>query len=121
MDCTPIDFDGKFSKFTDLWSPKGVARLNSYIVRLAKVKGVFVWHKHDDTDEAFIVLNGTLRIDFRDRSVEISTGQMLIVPKGIEHKPFAEKICELILIEPENTLNTGDKTNDRTVDTIDWI
>ena len=84
MDCNPIDFDGKFCKFTDLWSR-------------------------------------TLRIDFRDRSFEISTGQMLVVPKGIEHKPFAEKICELILFEPENTLNTGDRTNDRTVDTIDWI
>jgi mannose-6-phosphate isomerase-like protein (cupin superfamily) len=81
--------------------------MNDNHFKLVKIQGDFVWHKHDDTDEVFIALEGEMRIDFRDKKVEIKTGEMIVVPKGIEHKPFAEKECKIMLIEPAGTVNTG--------------
>ncbi|MBN1838390.1 MAG: cupin domain-containing protein [Spirochaetales bacterium] len=121
MQYRPVDLEEKFSLFEDQWSPKAVARLNDYIFKVAKVLGDFVWHKHDETDEVFLVHKGSLRIDFREGSVTLRAGQMLVVPKGVEHKPFAQELCELVLIEPQGTLNTGNVRGERTVDAVEWI
>jgi len=90
-------------------------------INLAKVKGDFVWHDHPDTDEAFIVLEGTLRIDFRDGSVTLGPGEMYVVPKGIEHKPYAENEVQIMLIEPRGVVNTGNAGGDKTAPQDDWI
>ena len=117
-----INFKEKFSLFNEHWSPKVLAELNDYQFKIAKIEGDFVWHEHQDTDEAFIVLDGQLRIDFRDGSVTIGAGEMYVVPKGVEHKPFAELEVKILLIEPRGIVNTGDqKVNQRTADNDVWI
>jgi mannose-6-phosphate isomerase-like protein (cupin superfamily) len=121
MKCNPIDFAQKFSKVGDLWKPRAIAKLNDYIFKVVKIKGDFVWHKHNETDEVFIVHRGELRIDFRDGSAVIGPGQMIVVPRGVEHKPFAEDECEMMLVEPEGTLNTGEIRNEHTVEDVEWI
>jgi mannose-6-phosphate isomerase-like protein (cupin superfamily) len=121
MNREAIDFNQKFSLFTERWSPKVIGRLNNYLVKVGKLKGDFVWHTHDDTDELFIVNNGTLRVDLREGPVFVNGGQMFIVPKGVEHLTHADEECELIMIEPETTLNTGDVKADLTVEKLDWI
>src|SRR5512144_341918 len=93
-----INFAEKFSLFTEQWKPKVVAEMNDYQFKVVRLQGDFIWHDHKDTDETFIVLEGTLRIDFRDGSVSISAGEMYVVPKGVEHKPFAEREVKLLLI-----------------------
>ncbi len=121
MEYLPVNFNSKFSKIEGHWQPKGIARLNNYAFKIAKIKGEFIWHKHDDTDEVFIVNRGELVINLPDGSVKVSQGEMFVVPKGIEHKPFAAEECEIIMIEPEGTLNTGDKVDEKTIDEIEWI
>ena len=121
MEYLPVNFNSKFSKIEGHWQPKGIARLNSYAFKIAKIKGEFIWHKHDDTDEVFIVNSGELVINLPDGSVKVSRGEMFVVPKGIEHKPFAAEECEIIMIEPEGTLNTGDVHDEKTIDEIEWI
>ena len=121
MEYRSIDFDEKFGLVKEYWSPKIVGRMNADLVKIVKVKGDFSWHKHDETDEVFIVHKGTLRIDFRDGRVDLHRGQMFVVPKGKEHKPSAEEECEMILFEPETTVNTGDKRNEFTKDRLEWI
>jgi mannose-6-phosphate isomerase-like protein (cupin superfamily) len=118
---TAIDINDKFKLITDHWSPKAIGRINDYVIKLAKIKGDFLWHKHDETDELFIVHRGNLRIDFRDERIHLKPGQMYIVPKGVEHKPFAGRECEIILLEPESTINTGNLKNERTIEKIEWI
>ena len=105
-----INFENKLSLFKEQWSPKVIAEMNDYQFKIVKIEGDFIWHEHAGTDETFIVLEGNLRIDFRDGSVELSTGEMFIVPKGVEHKPYAEKETKLLLIEPRGVLNTGEDT-----------
>lgn len=117
MPYEPINFRDKFGLFREQWQPKIVAELNEYQFKLVKLQGDFVWHRHDDTDEAFIVLDGTLRIDFRDGSVTLAAGEMFVVPKGVEHKPLAEAEVKLLLIEPPNT---GDAGGERTAEAA-WI
>jgi len=95
--------------------------MNDYHFKLSKFRGDFVWHSHVDTDETFIVLDGEMRIDFRDDKVVLKTGEMIVVPKGVEHKPFAENECQLMLIEPSGTINTGDARGDLTKENEDWI
>ena len=107
-----INFAEKLSKFNDHWSPKVIAEMNDYQFKLVKVLGDFVWHKHDDTDETFIILDGSMRIDYRDHIVELSQGELCVVKKGDEHKPFAEVECSILLIEPKGVVNTGDATED---------
>lgn len=114
MDYQAIDIDAKFALFNEHWSPKVIGRVNDYAIKIAKVQGHFTWHKHDDTDEVFIVNKGELRIDFRDGSVVVNEGQMYVVKKGVEHKPFAEAECEILMFEPEATSNTGDVVNEFT-------
>ncbi|WP_426434448.1 cupin domain-containing protein [Bradyrhizobium genosp. P] len=102
-----IDLNEKLSTFSDHWSPRTVAQFNACDVMVVKVKGEFVWHKHDDTDDFFLVLKGVLDIQMRDRTVTLREGQMYIVPKGVEHRPVAREEVHLLLIEPTGTPNTG--------------
>ena len=111
----PINLFEKFSQFNDHWSPKVVGELNGQHVKLAKVKGEFVWHDHRDEDELFFVVKGTLTIQFRDRTVELKKGEMLIVPRGVEHKPVAEEEVWLMLFEPAETKHTGEVEHALTV------
>ena len=108
MPYTAINFQQKLSLFTEQWKPKVVAEMNDYQFKIVKLQGDFVWHAHEHTDEAFLVLEGQLRIDFRDGAVEIGPGEMYVVPKAVEHKPFAADEVKLLLIEPRGVLNTGD-------------
>lgn len=110
MNHTSINFQEKFSKFTEHWSPRIIAQLNDYQFKLAKVRGEFVWHDHPDTDEVFIVIKGHLVILFRDGEVSLDEGEMYVVPKGVEHKPVAEKECHILLVEPAGLVNTGSAT-----------
>jgi mannose-6-phosphate isomerase-like protein (cupin superfamily) len=95
--------------------------MNDYQFKLVKVCGDFVWHSHPDTDETFIVIEGELRIDFRDGAVQLSAGEMLVVPKGVEHKPYARDEAKLLLIEPRGVVNTGSERNERTADSNMWV
>jgi len=112
--CQSINFAEKFSLFSEQWAPKVIAEMNDYQFKLVKIQGDFIWHDHVDTDETFIVLDGQLRIDFRDGHVQLGAGEMFVVPKGVEHKPFAAQEVRLLLIEPRGVLNTGDEGGART-------
>lgn len=116
-----VNFRKKFRLFGAQWQPKVIAEMNDYQFKLVKLQGDFIWHDHQDTDETFIVIEGDLRIDFRDGAVHVATGEMFVVPKGVEHKPFAEKEVQLLLIEPRGVLNTGHEGGDRTADNDVWI
>lgn len=116
-----ITLSEKFSLFSEYWSPKIVGELNGQNVKLAKFKGEFVWHKHDYEDEMFLVVNGILKIEFRDKTVTLNKNEFLIVPKGVEHKPVAENEVLVMLFEPASTLNTGDTENELTKHQLDWI
>ncbi len=111
----------KLALIDDLWSPRVIAELNDYQFKLTKLEGDFVWHSHDETDEAFLVLAGTLDIAFRDRTVTLNAGELFVVPKGVEHKPFAPAECHVLLIEPRGVLNTGDELGERTAEPNVWI
>ena len=109
-----ININNKFSLFSDHWSPKILASINDHHVKIAKLKGDFIWHKHDNEDELFFVIRGKLIMEFRDRTIELNEQEMLVVPKGVEHRPVApDEVC-VILIEPATTINTGDKNNELT-------
>ena len=116
-----INLTEKLSLFADHWSPKIVGELNGQQVKLAKFKGEFVWHKHDHEDELFFVVNGRFRMEFRDKHVELETGEFLIVPRGVEHRPVADEEVHVMLFEPASTLNTGDVQSERTVAQLDRI
>ena len=103
-----INLAERFSRITEHWRPKIVAELNGQVVRLVKVRGEFVWHRHAGEDELFYVVRGRLRIDFRDGPVTLGPGEMLVVPRGVEHRPVAEEECEMLLFEPAEVRNTGD-------------
>jgi mannose-6-phosphate isomerase-like protein (cupin superfamily) len=117
----PVNFQQKFGLFKEQWQPKVVAEMNDYQFKIVKLQGDFIWHDHQDTDETFIVLEGTLRIDFRDGCVNISAGEMFVVPKGVQHKPFAQQEVKLLLIEPRGVLNTGHEGGERTAVNDVWI
>ena len=116
-----INFQQKLSLFRDQWQPRVVAELNDYQFKVVKIEGDFIWHRHEDTDEAFIILEGELRIDFRDGAVNLKQGEMYVVPKGVEHKPFAASEAKLLLIEPRGVPNTGDQGGERTAKQDLWI
>ncbi|HBV8384439.1 TPA: cupin domain-containing protein [Citrobacter freundii] len=116
-----INFAQKFALFSEQWTPKVVAEMNDYQFKIVRLEGDFVWHTHADTDEAFLVLEGELRIDFRDGNVLLRQGELYVVPKGVEHKPYAEHEVKLMLIEPRGVLNTGDGTGERTAQNDVWI
>jgi len=116
-----INFNEKLSRFSEHWAPKIIAQMNDYHFKVVKFKGEFVWHSHDDTDEVFIVLHGEMSIAFRDGSVKLKAGEMLVVPKGKEHKPIAENECKVMLVEPAGTINTGGAGGEMTADNDVWI
>lgn len=116
-----INLRQKLDSFSDHWSPKIVAELNGQQVKLAKFAGEFVWHQHEREDELFMVLKGRFRMDFRDRQVWVEEGEVLVVPRGVEHRPVAEEEVQILLFEPASTLNTGNVENERTVRWLDRI
>lgn len=116
-----INLQQKFSLFNDHWSPKIIGDLNGQQVKLAKVKGAFVWHNHADEDELFFIVKGTLKIEFKTETITLNEGELLIVPKGVAHRPIAEEEVWLLLFEPASTKHTGDTPSELTVDTLDRI
>lgn len=116
-----INVQEKLALFADHWNPRIVGELNGQQVKLAKLQGEFIWHKHEDEDELFYVLDGELRIEFRDKTAVIKKGEFIIVPRGIEHKPVAEKEVSIMLFEPATTLNTGDIKGELTRENLEKI
>ena len=116
-----INLYSKFDKFGDYWSPKVIAEMNDYQFKLVKIKGEFVKHQHSDTDEVFIVIEGKMSIQFKTETIEIKNGEMIVVPKGVVHKPFADEECKVMLVEPRGVLNTGDTKGNLTAPNDQWI
>lgn len=118
---TAINLAAKYALFNEQWAPKVIAQMNDYQFKVVKIEGDFIWHSHADTDETFIVLQGKLRIDFRDGAVQVGQGEMYVVPRGVEHKPYAYQEVHLLLIEPCGVLNTGNEGGERTAVNDVWI
>ena len=116
-----INLASKYNKINEHWSPKVVAEMNDYQFKLAKIKNDFIWHSHEDTDETFIVIEGKIYIEFEDETVELSEGEMIVVPKGKKHRPYADEEAKIMLIEPKGVRNTGDIVSDLTSDDNQWI
>ncbi len=116
-----INLHHKLTLFSEHWSPRVIAEMNDYQFKLVKIKGEFTWHAHEDTDEVFLVLEGEMGIVFRDQTVLLSQGEMLVVPRGVEHKPFAEQECKVMLIEPKGVVNTGESGGPLTAENDVWI
>ena len=116
-----VNLAQKFEEFREHWSPKIAGEVNDSYVKLVKFQGEFVWHHHDTEDELFLVLDGRFRMDFRDRQVWIGPGELIVVPRGVEHRPCAEEEVHVLLFEPASTLNTGDVVNERTLEKLDRI
>jgi mannose-6-phosphate isomerase-like protein (cupin superfamily) len=121
MTYQPINLAQKLGLFSEQWQPRVIAEMNDYQFKIVKLQGDFVWHDHADTDETFIVLDGEVRIDFRDGAVTLGPGEMFVVPKGVEHKPYAESEAKVLLIEPRGVPNTGNAGGDRTAENDVWI
>ena len=121
MKYSAINLKDKLATFSEHWSPKIIAKMNDYHFKLVKFQGDFVWHNHPDTDEVFITLDGEMSIEFRDGKVDLKAGEVYVVPKGVEHKPLAEKECKIMLVEPAGTVNTGDVGGEMTVEDNVWI
>jgi len=122
MKINKINFDEKFAKLPSGDYAVGIiAKMNNYELKVVKFKGDFIWHCHEDTDETFIVLDGTMIMNFRDRIVELQKGEMIVIPKGVEHKPSSVNGYKVLLIEPEDTPNTGNVKSDVTIKKIEWV
>ena len=116
-----INLAEKFNQFSTHWDPRIVSELNGQYVKIAKVKGEFVWHSHQHEDELFMVIMGELEIHFRDKVVNLSPGEIIVVPKGVEHKPVAKKEVQIMMFEPKSTLNTGQTESEMKRDKLEWI
>ena len=117
-----INLRDKLSKFSEHWTPKVVSEMNDYQFKLVKIEGEFVWHEHSDTDEAFIVIEGSMRIEFEGaETVELSKGEMLVVPRGVRHKPCADQECHVMLVEPRGVANTGETESNLTAPNDEWV
>ena len=116
-----INLQEKLSFFKEHWTPKIIGELNGQQVKLAKLKGEFIWHSHENEDELFMILKGTLKMEFRDKTVELNEGEILIVPKGVEHRPIAEEEVHVMLFEPAATKHTGNVIHELTKQNLDWI
>lgn len=121
MDISKVNLKSKLNKFNEYWTPKIVGELNNQFVKIAKFKGDFVMHKHEQEDELFFVIDGKLFIELTDKTLELNPGEFVIIPKGIEHKPYAPDEVSVMLFEPASTLNTGNTENDLTVSELDKI
>ncbi|PJI49198.1 MAG: cupin [Pseudomonas sp.] len=117
----PINLQDKLGRLSETWQPRVIAEMNDYQFKVVKLHGDFVWHSHADTDETFIVLDGELRIDFRDGPLTLRAGELYVVPRGVEHKPYAEHEVQVMLIEPRGVLNTGDEGGERTAENDRWV
>ena len=117
-----VNLGEKLSKFSEQWTPKVIAEMNNYQFKLVKIEGEFVWHEHLDTDEAFIVIEGGMRIDFDDgSSVELDEGEMYVVPRGVRHRPCAQTECKVMLVEPKGVVNTGEADSELTAPNDEWV
>ena len=116
-----INLASKYKRIKEHWSPQVVAEMNDYQFKLAKIKNDFIWHSHEDTDETFIVIEGKISIEFEDETIELSEGEMIVVPKGKKHRPHADEEAKIMLIEPKGVRNTGDIVSDLTSDDNQWI
>ena len=116
-----INIKSKLKTFSDLWSPKVIAEMNDYQFKLVKIKDDFIWHSHEDTDEVLFVLEGTMYIEFNTEVVKLSEGELLVVPKGTQHRPFAHEEAKIMLVEPRGVINTGDTDSDLTAKNDQWI
>ncbi|MFH1082008.1 MAG: cupin domain-containing protein [Pseudomonadota bacterium] len=122
MTPSKISFAEKFSKLPqEDYSVRIIAKMNDYEFKIVKFKGEFVWHSHPDTDETFIILKGRMMLHFRDKAIELDAGEMIVVPRGVEHKPASDEGYEALLIEPEGVPNTGDIENDITISKVEWV
>ena len=121
MSSEKINLKEKLSKFSDHWSPKVIAEMNDYQFKLVKIKGDFVWHNHGDTDEFFLVIEGEMKIEFKDETVILKEGEMFVDPKGVEHKPYAEEECKIMIVEPRGVINTGDVESNLKASNDVWI
>jgi mannose-6-phosphate isomerase-like protein (cupin superfamily) len=118
---TPINLRDKLGRIAEHWQPRVVAELNDYQFKLAKILGEFIWHAHADTDEVFIIVDGEMTLEFRDGRVELKAGDMYVVPRGVEHKPVAQRECAIMLVEPRGTVNTGAAGGERTAPNDVWV
>ena len=116
-----INLADKFGKFSDHWSPRVIAEMNDYQFKLAKIKDEFIWHRHADTDEVFIVLEGAMKIELSDGEVALEAGEMFVVPRGVEHRPSAERECRIMLVEPRGVVNTGESEGELTAENDVWV
>jgi len=116
-----FNLDEKLGRFQDTWNPRVVAELNGQFVKLVKLQGSFVWHAHEREDEMFLVLHGRMRMELRDRTIELGEGDAFVVPRGVEHRPVAEEQASVLLFEPATTLNTGDVREERTREVLERI
>jgi mannose-6-phosphate isomerase-like protein (cupin superfamily) len=116
-----VNLTEKFSLIDKHWDPKIIAQLNDYHFKIAKIQGEFIWHSHPETDEVFLVVDGQLTIQLRDKDLNLSPGELCVIPKGVEHKPAANSECQILMVEPAGTLNTGDAGGERTVEDTAWI
>ena len=121
MKHSPINFNEKFSKFDEQWQPKVIAEMNDYQFKIARVEGEFVWHIHPETDETFIIIEGSLDLELRDGVVTINAGEMFVIPKGVEHRPIANSECKIMMIEPKGSVNTGDEESSLTAENDIWV
>jgi len=117
----PINLGEKLGLLSEHWSPRVVAEMNDYQFKIVKLEGEFVWHSHEETDETFMVLSGSMRIEFRDRVIELGEGDLYVVRKGVEHRPVADAECSVLLIEPKGVVNTGEAGGDLTAKNDVWI
>jgi mannose-6-phosphate isomerase-like protein (cupin superfamily) len=121
MPKSAINLREKLTKFSDCWSPRVIAEMNDYQFKLVKIQGEFVWHSHPETDEVFIVLEGEMRLELRDKAIPLRTGEMYVVPKGVEHRPVARQLCCAMLVEPRGVVNTGDAGGGYTAENDVWV
>jgi mannose-6-phosphate isomerase-like protein (cupin superfamily) len=116
-----VNISQKFSLIKEQWDPKIIAQLNDYHFKIAKIQGEFVWHSHPETDEVFLVMDGEMVIHLKEDDLILKKGEMCVIPKGVEHKPAAVNECQLMMVEPAGTINTGDAGGDRTIEDSAWI
>jgi len=116
-----VNLAEKFAKFHAQWQPKIVGELNGQLVKLVRFQGEFVWHHHEHEDEMFLVVRGSFRMEFRDRAVELGEGEFIVVPRGVEHRPVAEREAQVLLFEPATTVNTGSAGGERTVTDLERL
>ena len=116
-----VNLSEKFALFSEHWTPKIISELNDYQIKIVKLKGDFVWHDHGDTDEFFLVIEGTMFIKFESETMELSQGEMYVVPKGTKHRPYAHEECKVMLIEPSGVVNTGEAESELTASNDVWI